>query len=90
MSDDQPAGMYDLLETLESLIRAAPAEKRQELANVLKSYAESFPDEFYWATGAQAPTLLHHLMMSIDMACTSNDKPRSIGWLAGRKPEGTA
>ena len=56
----------------------------------LKSYAESFPDEFYWATGAQAPTLLHHLMMSIDMACTSNDKPRSIGWLAGRKPEGTA
>jgi len=59
-------GMYELLDAVAAAIEAAPVEKRKALSDVLNAYADDFPEEFFWATGPQAPTLLHHLMQAID------------------------
>lgn len=41
------------------------------------AYVEDFPDDFFWATGAQAPTLLSHLLQTIDGACHSKAETTS-------------
>lgn len=90
MTDDGPiVGMYDLLEALEAVIKAADPDKRAALAATIDGYQESFPDEFFWAVGVQAPTLLNHLMTSIDMSARAEaePKPRTPIGLVGRKPE---
>ena len=90
MTEDEPiVGMYDLLEVLEAVIKAAEPDKRAELAATVDAYQESFPDEFFWAIGAQAPTLLSHLMTSIDISCRpeAQSKPRTPIGLVSRKPD---
>lgn len=88
---DEPTGMYDLIDALEAVIAAADPAKREALATTIDAYAEDFPDEFYWAIGAQAPTLLYHLVTTIDAACRppSQSKPRPVFRLVDRKPEGS-
>lgn len=88
--DDEPlVGMYELLEALEAVIKAADPDKRAALAATIDDYQESFPDEFFWAMGAQSPTLLYYLMTSIDMSCRpeAQSKPRAPIRLVNRKPE---
>lgn len=90
MTDDEPiVGMYDLLEALEAVIKTADPDKRAALAVTVDGYQESFPEEFFWAVGAQAPTLLYHLMTSIDMSSRPEAelKPRTPVGLVKRKPE---
>lgn len=89
MTDEPVIGMYELLDALESVIQAADPTKRAALAEVLDGYAETFPDEFYWAISAQAPTLLHNLMMAIDASCRpeSQSKARPAIRLVDRKPQ---
>ena len=43
-----------------------------------------------WATGSQAPMLLHYLLNTIDSACRpeAQSKPRPAIRLVDRKPEG--
>jgi hypothetical protein len=45
---------------------------------------------FFWATGSQAPMLLHYLLNTIDSACRpeAQSKPRPAIRLVDRKPEG--
>jgi hypothetical protein len=86
-------GMYELLAAVEAVIQAADPKKRAALAKTIDAYAEGpVGEEFHWATGPQAPTLLHHLMMAIDAACRpeSQSKPRPAFRLVDRKPEGNA
>ena len=85
-------GMYELLDAIESAIRAADPAKRETLAQTIDAYVEDFPNDFFWATGAQAPTLLYHLIMSIDGACRPDEqsKPRGVIRLVDRTPEGNA
>ena len=61
--------MYELIDALEAVIQAADPAKRAALEATVDAYQESFPEEFFWATGAQAPTLLYYLMTAIDMSC---------------------
>jgi hypothetical protein len=86
--DDVFVGMYDFLEALEDVIKAADPEKRAALAETIDGYGDSCPDEFYWAIGAQAPTLLSNVMMAIDVSCRpeSQSKPRPAIRLVDRKP----
>jgi hypothetical protein len=88
---DEPVGMYDLLEAVEAVIRAADPLKRQTLALTLDGYAEDYPEDFFWAVGAQSPTLLSHLLQTIDSACRPEvqSKARPAIRLVDRKPEGT-
>lgn len=58
-------GMYEVLEAVESAIKSAALEEQRALAEALTNYCHDFPDEFFWATGPQAPTLLNHLMMAV-------------------------
>jgi hypothetical protein len=86
---DQPTSMFELLDAVEAVIQVADLAKREALAAVIDAYAEDFPDEFYWAIGAQAPSLLQHLLTTIDAACRppSQSKPRPMLRLVDRKPE---
>jgi hypothetical protein len=90
--DGDIIGMYDLLEALEAVIKAADPAKRAKLAEVIDAYSEHFPEEFFWAVGAQSPALLHNLIMMVDASCRSEaqSRPRGAIRLVGRKPEGDA
>ena len=91
MTTDNITGMYELLDALEAAIKAADPARREDLARVLDAYVEDFPDDFFWATGAQAPTLLSHLLQTIDGASHSKTETRSrVVRLVDRKPEGNA
>ena len=85
--DDDITSIYQLLDAIEAVIKAADPAKREALTRTIDAYAEDFPEDFFWATGSQAPMLLHHLFNTIDSACRpeAQSKPRP-GWLiASRK-----
>jgi hypothetical protein len=85
-------GVYELIEAIEAIIEAADPARREALARTIDAYAEDFPDEFFWATGAQAPMLLYQMLSSIDLACRpeAQSKPRPAMRLVDRSPEGSA
>ena len=80
-------GMYDFVDAVEAAIKATGRAKREALAQTIDAYAYHFPNEFYWAVGGQAPTLLNHLLMAIDVACRpeKESKPRGVIRLVDRK-----
>jgi hypothetical protein len=90
--DDQLTGDYELLDAIEAVIKAADPAKRAELARTIDAYAEDFPEDFFWAVGPQAPTLLNHMLSMIDASCRpdAQSKPRPAIRLVDRKPEGNA
>jgi hypothetical protein len=92
MSEDNPVGMYEVLDALDAVLRAAEPAKREILAQTIDAYSDDFPDDFYWAVGARSPVLLYHLMMTIDSGCRpeSQAKTRGVIRLVDRKPEGNA
>jgi len=92
MMDQKITDMYELLDSIEAVIEAADPAKRKALAQTIDAFAEDFPEDFFWAVGPQAPTLLHHLLSMIDAACRpeAQSKPRGAIRLVGRKPEGNA
>src|SRR3954470_1765271 len=92
MGAHELTGMYDLLDALEAVVKAADPAKREVLAQTLDAYADDFPDEFFWAIGPQAPALLNHMVSAIDAACRpeKQSKPRAPIRLVDRKPEGNA
>jgi hypothetical protein len=85
-------GVYELVDAVEDIIEAADPARRETLARTIDAYAEDFPSEFFWATSAQAPMLLYHLLSSIDLACRpeAQSRPRPAIRLMDRKPEGSA
>jgi hypothetical protein len=90
--DDEITGMYELLDAIEAVIKAADPAKREALARTIDAYSEDFPDEFFWAIGGRAPTLLNHILTTVDAACRpeAQSKPRPAIRLVDRKPEGNA
>jgi len=89
--DDDITTIYELLDAIEAVIKAADPAKREALTRTIDAYAESFPEDFFWATGSQAPMLLHHLLNTIDSACRpeAQSKPRPVIRLVDRKSEGS-
>jgi hypothetical protein len=85
-------GMYELLDAIETVIKAADPAKREALAHTIDAYADEFPEDFFWAVGPQAPTLLNNILSMIDAACRpeAQSKPRGAIRLVDRKPEGNA
>jgi hypothetical protein len=93
MDESEMVGMYELIDSLEAVIRAADPAKREILADTIDAYAEGpFAEEYFWAVGAQSPSMLNHLVNAIDSACRpeSQSKPRAAIRLVDRKPEGSA
>jgi hypothetical protein len=92
MDTSEITGIYELLDAIEAVIKAADPDKRKDLAQTIDAYADDFPHEFYWAVGSQAPTLLNYMLSTIDAACRpeQQSKPRPAIRLVDRKPEGTA
>ena len=83
-------GVYELIEAIEAIIEAADPARREALARTIDAYAEDFPDEFFWATSAQAPMLLYQMLFwSIDLACRpeaqSKPRPGRDGWWIARR-----
>jgi hypothetical protein len=75
---DEIIGMYELLDALEAVIKSADPAKQRALVETIDGYAEHFPDDFYWAVGAQSPSLLSHLLMAIDSASRPDAKSKHI------------
>ena len=91
--DGHCAGMYELLDAVEAVIKGADPAKREALAETIDAHAAGcMGEEFFWAVGPQSPVLLHHLMSAIDAACRleTQSKPRAAIRLVDRKPEGNA
>ena len=81
--NDDITSIYQLLDAIEAVIKAADPAKREALTRTIDAYAEDFPEDFFWATGSQAPMLLHHLLNTIDSACrvgTITDAVGAIGF----------
>jgi hypothetical protein len=90
-TEHEPTGVYDLLDAVEAVVKAADPAKREALAETIDRFAEDFPEDFFWAVGPQSPMVLHHLLVAIDIACRSEgSKPRAHIRLEDRKPEGNA
>jgi hypothetical protein len=89
---DDPTTMYEFLAAVEAVIKAADPAKREALAETIDSYAEDFPEDFFWAVGPQSPVLLHNLFSAIDAACRpdAQSKPRAAIRLVDHTPEGNA
>ena len=89
---DEPkiTGVYEFLDALRDVIISSDPAKRETLAMTIDAWAQDFPDEFHWATGIQAPVLLHHLLMEVDVSSRPDaaSKPRPIIRLVDRKPQG--
>jgi hypothetical protein len=62
-------GQHEVFNALRDVIAASDPAKRELLAQTMDAYAEDFPEEYDWATGAQAPMRLYGLMMEIELAC---------------------
>ena len=91
MAKEQVTGMHELLDALEAMIKAAPRAERDAFATVMEAYAEDFPDDYYCSVGPQSPTLLYHLIHSIEAAATDDGQNRGrLINLSTRKPEGNA
>jgi hypothetical protein len=91
MGQTDYTSMYDLLKAIEDVIGSADSEQRDTLAATLDKYMEDNPQEFFWITGPQAPALLHHIMLAIDLACRPDAERRHRSHtirLIYRKPEG--
>ena len=63
--------LYELLDAIEAVVECSDPNKQADLAVTIDQYEKNFPDEFYWAVGAQSPHLLHEIMMVLDTACRS-------------------
>ena len=50
--DDDITSIYQLLDAIEAVIKAADPAKREALTRTIDSYAEDFPEDFFWATGS--------------------------------------
>jgi hypothetical protein len=90
--DDNIIGIYEVLDAIEAVIKAADPAKREALARAMDGYHECFPEDFHWAIGPQAPMVLHNLFMTVDAACRpeAQSKPTPVMRLVDRKPEGNA
>ena len=91
MSEEPFTGMYELIDAIEAVIKAADPAKREALANTIDAYHDDFPEDFHWAIGAQAPTLLSHLIIAIDGASREQGESKTrVIRLVDRNPEGSA
>jgi hypothetical protein len=91
--DDKFTGTYEFFDALRDVIIASDPTKRDALRNTINEWAQCDPETYYWAIGMQVPTLLHNLMMEIDIACEPDaaSKPaRPVIRLVDRKPQGSA
>ena len=88
MAEEQTTDMYDVLEALEAVITAAPKAERDALAEAMDSYAKDCPDDYWWSVGPQSPTLLHHVINTIEFGMADVvPKRERVVRLAARKPE---
>ena len=73
----KPTRMSDLLEALQMTLAASDPERREAVGSEIEAYAVHFPEGFRWASGPQAPTLLHCLLSTIQNACQPSSGSRA-------------
>lgn len=68
MASSQDTNFYDVIHALEDVIASSDVMRRKILAQKIDAYAETFPEEYLWAIGGLAPTLLNSLVVCIHAA----------------------
>jgi hypothetical protein len=67
--EEEPiTGVFEVADALEASLATSDTAKLEVLSKTLNAYSEDFPDEYFWATGAQAPMILYSLMTVIELA----------------------
>src|SRR4051812_46622926 len=81
-----PSECTSFLKHSKTSFSAADPDRRRALAETIDSYSQDSSDEFSWAVGVQSPTLLNHVMNTIDVACRpeSQSKPKPVIRLVDR------
>jgi hypothetical protein len=83
MNDNHKVTFFrDFIEAVANTIAASEPAKRELLAETMLNYLCGFPDDYYWATGPQAPTLLSSLLNEIDLACRRQKEKAQVSSLA--------
>lgn len=91
--NDKFTGHFEVLDALRDVILASDPAKREVLRNTIQDWSQCDPEVYFWATGPQAPMLLHYIVMEIDLACDPDATPkpsRPVIRLVDRKPQGSA
>lgn len=79
MAEKHITGMCELLDALETVIRATPKAEREALASAIEDYSRNFPNDYYeflWAMGVKSPKLLYHLINAIKAAAADDGQKR--------------
>jgi hypothetical protein len=65
---------HDFAEAIGKAIRGMDPAKRALLVEAMADWVGSFPEDYLWATGPQAPALLYRLMAEIEIATNGKDE----------------
>jgi hypothetical protein len=87
---DQHTEKHELFCAIEDLIATADPDEREALGTAIEAYARDFPEDFYWAVGGAAPTLLHQLISAIGAGCRFSRSLLQAVRLVDRKPAANA
>ena|ERR1700730_9436342 len=93
VDEDKISTAFDVLDALRDVIIASDPAKRAALTKAIDDWAECFPDDYFWASGMRAPTLLQYLLMEIELAALPDAQPnpprppRPVIRLVDRKPQ---
>ncbi len=80
---------HDFAEAVGNAIIGMDPAKRALLEETRVAWIRSFPEDYLWATGPQAPALLYRLMAEIEIALSGNDEKCDFD-LAGVPAQGRA
>jgi hypothetical protein len=84
MSDNQKITVYpELIDAVVKAVTTCDPATREVLAGTIAAYKRDFPQDFYWATGPQAPAILRDLMMEIFVAACCVPSPSESSNLEG-------
>ena len=90
MTDNETTtAFHDFAEAVGNAIIGMDPAKRALLEETRVAWIRSFPEDYLWATGPQAPALLYRLMAEIEIALSGEDEKCEFD-LASAPAEGRA
>jgi hypothetical protein len=87
--NEKTTAFHDFAEATGNAIIGMEPAKRELLAETMVAWIRSFPEDYLWATGPQAPALLYRLMAEIEIAVSGKDENCDFD-LAGVAAQGRA
>jgi hypothetical protein len=87
--NEKTTAFHDFAEAVGNAIIGLDPAKRALLAETTVAWIRSFPEDYLWASGPQAPALLYRLIAEIEIALSGKDEKCDFD-LAGVPAQGRA